>query len=133
MLTTPSQCRALAESSCPAAWHGGVRTRPTFRRHPNLPPAMAPALDAAGVHALLRAAGLPEAELRHMGAGRAVLEPETPWIAERLALELLGRIAFDAEAAIGGVGWGYAWLGDGAQRARAAQLGAQAVRRWFHV
>jgi hypothetical protein len=50
-----------------------------------------------GVHWLLRAARLPEAELLHMGATRAMLSAEaTTPLAVRWVAPLLGRIAWDA-------------------------------------
>lgn len=81
----------LTESPCRLAWHGGLRRAPTWARDPELL-----LLDTAGVHVLLRAAGLPRAELLHMGWREWALSASAPaTISERLVAPLLGRAVLD--------------------------------------
>ena len=81
----------LLSTPDPDAWQGGAAsTAPPWAPMPN-------GLPRGPVHQLLRHANLPEAELLHMGATRAMLSAEaTTPLAVRWVAPLLGRIAWDA-------------------------------------
>lgn len=112
----------LTESLCPLAWHGGLRRPPTWARDPELL-----LLDTASVHVLLRAAGLPRAELMFMGWGDWALSASAPaTISERLVAPLLGRIVLDASM---GSAIGLAW--SDAQFSVATAAGQRVLERYF--
>ncbi len=109
------------ESTCPAAWHGGLRTEPLWARWGRLR-----CIDRAGYHALLRAAGLPYAELRRMaGDGSAYLSERGTLVPLEAAELLLGRIAWDHWYGERGI----AFHEDAVPTADA--MGADQVRAWF--
>lgn len=108
----------LTESECRLAWRGGLRRPPTWARDPALL-----LVDTAGVHALLRAAGLPREELLHMGWGAWALGPSAPLtISERVVAPLLGRVVLDTRH-------GAPWTQDMLRDATAA--GQLVLERWF--
>lgn len=114
----------------PCAWRGGAQRTPTWRYVfgdwiGQTPPAVPVGLDPASVHALLRAAGLPRAELLHMGWPEWALSASTPPLAPDMVAPLLGRIALDAHYHQHGGAWP-----EGAAIAR--RLGGLVLDRWFH-
>ena len=110
---------SLIKERDPYAWYGGVRRKPTWQRRPGL-------IDRAGFHALLRAAQLPIAELRHMGASDEMLAKGT-WVEESGAIMLLGRIAWDASWGIEGS----VWTDSPLHRAHAAGMGRKIIEEFF--
>lgn len=102
-------------------WRGGVHRRPLWlaaRRR----------VDAAGVHALLRAADLPRAELLHLGFtdGQLSASAEPMLLSSRLLLPL-GRIVLDAvHHRVGGH-----YIGDQRDGELARYYGAAVLARWF--
>lgn len=114
----------LPVPSCPLAW-----------RPPPFPLPVAPrwehdratdAVDLGGVQRLLAAAGLPAAELLHMGCPRHWLASSAPpWLPVEYVVPLLGRAAWDAERGNAGA----VWSCDDAKHAWA--LGKQIVQEWF--
>lgn len=105
------------------AWRGGVRRPPTWQRY-----AMPDALDAAGLHHLVRMAQLPREELLYMAGTPFALSPSLLWAGTCEAADLLGRIAWDTH---------YGELGRafderrGYDRRTARTLGAAVVDHWF--
>lgn len=102
-------------------WRGGVHRKPLWlaaRRR----------VDAGGVHALLRAADLPRAELLHMGFtdGQLSASAEPMLLSSRLLLPF-GRIVLDARHHAHG---GY-YVGDEPDELHARGLGDAVLERWF--
>ncbi len=113
------------ESTCPAAWHGGLHCLPIEWRHY---PAIA-AVDRAGLHALLRSYGLPYAELRYMaGPYASVLNDRGALAYVEAADLLLGRIAWDRHY---GDKLGIGFHADALPTARA--MGAAVRGTWFRA
>lgn len=110
----------------PFAWKGGKHRQPTWLK---LPGKRAPALDTAGVHALLRAACLPRAELLHMGWLDRELAPDADlWLSEHRVVPLLGHIWHDAVVLnLTGAAW------DGSEWRQIRGLGHKIVNEWFHA
>jgi hypothetical protein len=84
-------------------------------------------IDRGGVHALLRAAGLPEAELLHMGASRAMLRPGSDPLPMKWVAPLLGRIVLDRQFDEHG---GHFQSNCGS-RVQVKLLGMQVIEEWF--
>lgn len=123
-------------SACRAAWTGGVGLPPQWRYYLGID-----AVDTAGFHALVRAAGLPEAELLHMGFTAQELRGDTgSYVWRERAVQLLGRIAWDSEY---GDGECRAWNSTRAKdpgglpaclivdRRAVTRLGTAVVEAWF--
>lgn len=107
----------------PCAWQGGFHRPPTWVRV-----RFNGALDAAGVHLLLRASGLPRAELLHMGAPAWLLDPGClPYVPEEIVLPLLGRIVWDATFGEEGC----VWTECSVDRHAAVHHGRVVIKRWF--
>lgn len=88
-MTAPAPFDALREPD-PEGWRGGRKAPPAWRRNAT------GEVDAAGFHALLRSAGLPRAELLHMGCPAWALDRSGPlWIPLMTAAPLLGKIVLD--------------------------------------
>jgi len=117
----PRPFTTATPSACKRAWTGGVGLPPLWERYRGIE-----AVDTAGFHALLRAAGLPEAELRHMGVRPHELAFSDVTYLER-AEEVLGRIAWDAEYGAAGRRFGDSPFDAGL----AVILGRAVVRAWF--
>ncbi len=84
-MTAPAARRRLDS----AAWRGGVWRAPSWDWRAD------GKIDAAGLHALVRSAGLPRVELLHMGWPQYLLGDGLCWApAERVA-PLLGRLVLD--------------------------------------
>lgn len=114
----------------PEAWRAEPTPAPTWCRwteHPGID-----AVDAGGVRALLTAAGLPEAELLHMGCPPWLLEPRPVrggFVPARVAARLLGRIAWDSEHGARG----RKWRGSAEQASWAKRVGAAIIDERFHA
>lgn len=114
MSTYPPFIVPLKTPSCPAAWRGGKRGPPSFCRYEGA------WITRSGVHALLRAAGLPRAELLHMGATRELLANSGAPLDAAKAAPLLGRIVADSAAH-----YGHETPGT------CAEIGAAVIEEWF--
>lgn len=100
-------------------WRGGLRGRVTWRRWPG-------AVDTSGLHALLRASGLPREELLHMGCPPHLLRSGAPSITPiDEAAAILGRIAWDALYGTHGDVWCRA------DEHAGQRLGVLVIREWF--
>jgi hypothetical protein len=84
-------------------------------------------IDRGGVHALLRAAGLPEAELLHMGASRAMLRPGSDPLPMKWVAPLLGRIVLDRQFDQ----HGGRFQSNCGSRVQVKLLGMQVIEEWF--
>ncbi len=91
----------LAPVTDPDAWRGGKHRAPTWRRRPGTF-----TVDTPSVHALIRAANLPRAELLYMGWTDELLSASAPeWLALAEVEHLLGRMVADARFDRVGGGW----------------------------
>lgn len=121
-MDAPAPFTHATPSPCRLAWTGGSDLPPEWRYS-----AGTSAVDRAGFHALVRAAGLPIAELRRMGFKDSELAEGLADVPVERAARLLGRIAWDAI-------WGAAgdcWHDASGQQMVALSLGLKAVRAWF--
>lgn len=107
----------LRTSTCKAAWRGGKRGPASWASTPAW-------LSRSGVHTLLRAAGLPRAELLHMGATDEMLRPASEPLRFADVVPLLGRIVWDV----------YMHNGEETEPISdrlACELGAAVIEEWF--
>lgn len=103
----------LQKPTCPVAWRGGKRGPPSFSRLGDM-------VSRSGVHELIRAAGLPRAELLHMGATVELLANSSWPLAVADVAPLLGRIAADS-----GAHYGHDTPGT------CSEIGAAIIEEWF--
>lgn len=125
---TPTQALARARRLPPStdqfAWLGGVWSTPVWRRWLAID-----SVDRAGFHAILRWAGLPEAELRFMSLGYSTaLSERGSLVPCEAAAYLLGRIAWDM---VYGDRCGTAFDGSAEQTSLVYAMGRQVLDRWF--
>lgn len=107
---------------CRLAWRGGSRIAPSWCYWQ-----LIAAVDGVGFHALVRAAGLPRAELIHMGATPELLSSSSRPVTIEHAAPLLGRIELDRE--YDSTGGHYADIQH--EQAYALQLGLSVIARHF--
>jgi hypothetical protein len=91
-------------------------------------------LDVRGVHRLLHAASLPEAELRHMGAAPSMLgylPEDASMISEAVVIPVLGRIVLDQIFNSGAGFQGPRWDDSPVQRAMVAAYGRLTIEEFF--
>lgn len=101
-------------------WRGGLRCAPTWYQSPSLD-----FIATSGLHALLRASGLPREELLHMGAPHWLLSSSAPGLTRsEAAAKLLGRIVWDRI-------FGEAGQAFGDQHALIRLLGRGVIAEWF--
>jgi hypothetical protein len=118
-MSYPPFTRPLPTPTCPMAWSDG-HWDATWWRATNT-------IDRGGVHALLRAAGLPEAELLHMGASRAMLRPGSDPLPMKWVAPLLGRIVLDRQFDQ----HGGRFQSNCGSRVQVKLLGMQVIEEWF--
>ncbi len=90
---------ASAHRLDPAAWRGGVWRAPLWVRRAD------DKIDAAGLHALVRSAGLPRVELLHMGWPQYLLGDGLCWAPAARVAPLLGRLVLDSIYNVEGGAW----------------------------
>ncbi len=122
--TTP-----LASVTDPDAWRGGKHRAPTWRWRPGTF-----TVDTPSVHALVRAANLPRAELLHMGWTEELLSASAPeWLPLVDVEPLLGRMVADSRYDRGESGVFCAWFGDPSDHSRAGHDGRRVIEAWFRA
>lgn len=86
-------------------------------------------VETSGLHALLRASGLPREELLHYGADPALLSSSAPtFTPAETAAPLLGRIVWDA---VFGDAYGRAYVHGPLRATLCIQLGNRVIAEWF--
>ncbi len=119
----PPFTEPLADVTDPDAWRGGKHRTPEWRRQPGTFN-----YDTPGVHALVRAANLPRAELLHMGWTDRLLSASAPeWLPEQAVAPLLGRIVADSSYDTSG----NFWRGDCWDQRLADLRGSAVIKHWF--